>query len=109
MKCWEIKIRLHGTIIIEDPHCPYGWRYSRCYDIDVPATQDVSVFVPSESEEEARIRAEKYCYEGAEGCELEKVTKVEFWGSRLAGECDDDYDELEFEFSDVDSAWLEED
>ena len=38
-KYYEAKIMLEGTVPVEDPRCPYEWKGSGCYDIDVACSQ----------------------------------------------------------------------
>ena len=89
MECFEVCVLLMGTVRQEDPHCPSQWRGSGCCDIDVAATQRVTVTVPAKDKEQAECVARNYCYEGESGCELESVDDVEVKCCIPCGECDD--------------------
>lgn len=89
MECFEVLVLLKGTVRQEDPHCPSQWRGSGCYDIDVPASQRVTVTVPAQNEGLAKNLAMAYCYEGEGGCELESVDDVDIKCVIPCGECDD--------------------
>lgn len=95
----KIKARLYGTVQVEDPRCPSEWHGSGCYDIDVPATQEVTVTMPGVTDkEDAKRMAKAFCYESESGCQVENVHEV------MILECisQEDADvELEFDFSDA--------
>lgn len=100
MECFEVCVLLRGTVRQENPRCPSQWRCSGRCDIDVAATQRVTVTVPSQNEGLARNLASNYCYEGEGGCKLDSVDDVEVKCCIPCGECDDpgmefDWGELE--------------
>ena len=99
MECFEVCVLLRGTVRQEDPHCPSQWRGSGCYDIDVPATQRVTVTVTAKDKDAAESVAKMYCYEGERGCELESVDGVDVKCCIPCGESDDSG--MEFDWGDA--------
>lgn len=89
MECFKVEVSLKGNVRMEDPKCPSYWRGSGVYDIDVAATQRVTVTVSAKDKEQAEYVARNYCYEAESGCELESVDNVEVECCIPRGECDD--------------------
>lgn len=90
MNCYEIQVRIEGTITIEDPHGPSEWRGSGCYTTDCYCWQDVNVTLPAESEDAARKAVEAYDFSGDPLCDVEDIREVMIKSIELIGEDDDD-------------------
>lgn len=90
MNCYKIDVRLRGTVRVEDPKCPAGWRGSGCYDIDVDATQDALVYVVAESKGEAFCLVTDFDYLGERMCELEDIEVISILGMEEIKEVDEE-------------------
>ena len=75
---------------VEDPKCPYEWRGSGCYDIDVPAWQWANVIVNASTLDDAKnfSRREEYS-----DCGLIKVEYITVVGADVI--CDSEPGEKE--------------
>lgn len=75
MKTYEVQVRIEGTIDVEDPNCPSGWRGSGCYMTACKCWQDVTVTLTAESEDEARNKVKAHDFEEP-CCDVEDIEEA---------------------------------
>lgn len=101
MKEFDIEVRLEGVTLVEDPHCPFEWIGSGCYDIEVPVYCYAHMKVYAESEERAREIAMEYDFD----VEVEEICswslKAEIKDLRYVGPDDEDEEFVEVSYDNV--------
>lgn len=78
MKQFMVNVHLDGHYTIEDPRCPWEWRGSGCYDIEVSVKKDIKVEVWAEAEDQARKYALDYEYKDISSTVELDAVQVEF-------------------------------
>lgn len=78
LKKFMVNVHLDGHYTIEDPRCPWEWRGSGCYDIDVSVEKDIEVEVWAEAEDQARKYALDYEYKDISSTVELDAVQVEF-------------------------------
>lgn len=73
MKEYRVKARIDGIVREEDPKCPWEWRGSGCYDIDVEKYCYIKCSVFAESEEEVKDIVGNGEFDG---CQFDKIIDV---------------------------------
>lgn len=97
MNFYKIKAKVHGYNKEEDPKCPWEWRGSHCYDIEVKCHADVECEVYAESEGRAEEMVTDFDY--SDGLEIYKVDRVDVMSVNLIASVEDDNEE---EISEID-------
>ena len=72
MREFIVEAEIFGIGYYEDPRCPWFWKGSGCFDIEVQSSKNAVVYVVAKDEESASKIAKEYkCYDcdfGRAGC-----------------------------------------
>lgn len=81
LKQYYANVHIDGHYTTEDPKCPFFWRGSGCYDIEVPTWDDLEVEVWAATEEDAKKLIYEYSFYSPErsiDIDAVQIEKIEF-------------------------------